>query len=50
MQFWRLFLEDEFDEGGVEVVSDILVLFLLGDEFVCKKSVERDETKVRELG
>lgn len=41
MQIWRLFLEDKFHEGGVEVVSDIFVLFLLGDEFVCKKSGER---------
>lgn len=30
-----LFLEDELDEGGVEIVSDVLVLLFLGDEFVC---------------
>lgn len=29
-------LEDEFDEGGVQIVSDLLVTFLLGDELVCK--------------
>lgn len=30
-----LFLEDELDEGGVQVVSDFPVLLLLQDEFVC---------------
>lgn len=30
-----LFLEDELDEGGVEVVSDVLVLLLLGNQLVC---------------
>lgn len=37
---WRLFLEDEFHEGGVEVVSNFSVLFLFGNEFVCKDSSE----------
>jgi hypothetical protein len=41
MKNWRLFLEDKFHEGGVEVVSDIFVLFLFGDEFVWKKSVKK---------
>lgn len=30
-----LFLEDELDEGGVEVVSDVLVLLLLRHKLVC---------------
>ncbi|KPJ15813.1 hypothetical protein RR48_09736 [Papilio machaon] len=29
-----LFLEDELDEGGVEVVSDVLVLLLLSHKLV----------------
>jgi len=29
-----LFLEDKFDESGVEIVSDILVSFLLQDKIV----------------
>lgn len=32
---YGLFLEDELDEGGVEVVSDVLVLLLLGHKLVC---------------
>lgn len=31
----RLFLEDELHEGGVQVVSDVLVLLLLGHQLVC---------------
>lgn len=37
-EVWRgggLFLEDELDEGGVEIVSDILVALLLQDQVVC---------------
>lgn len=30
-----LFLENEFHEGGVQIVSDVLVLLLFGDKFVC---------------
>jgi hypothetical protein len=29
-----LFLEDKLDEGGVEIVADVLVLFLFHDKFV----------------
>lgn len=32
----HLFFEDKFHEGGVEVVSNFSVLFLFGNEFVCK--------------
>jgi len=31
----RLFLEDELDEGGVEIVSNVLVALLLQDQVVC---------------
>lgn len=34
-----LFLEDELDEGGVEIVSNFPVLLLLHDEFVCRSGV-----------
>lgn len=30
-------LKDEFHKSGVQVVSNFLVTFLLGDEFVCEK-------------
>lgn len=30
-----LFFEDKFHEGRVKVVTDVLVLLLLGDELVC---------------
>lgn len=30
----NLFLEDKFDEGDIEIVSDILVPLLLGNEVV----------------
>lgn len=31
----RLFLEDELDKGGIEIVADILVALLLQDKVVC---------------
>lgn len=36
LSWLRLVLEDKLHEGGVEVVSNIFVLFLFGNEFVCK--------------
>lgn len=35
-----LFLEDKFDEGGVEVVSDVLVLLLFSHKLVCEVSTK----------
>lgn len=33
-QACRLFLEDELHEGGVQVITDVLVFLLLGNELV----------------
>lgn len=33
----RLFLEDELDKGGIEIVANILVTLLLQDKVVCSR-------------
>lgn len=43
----RLFLEDELDKGGVEIVSNILVTLLLQHQIVWgKRKLSRKKTKL----
>lgn len=41
----RLFLEDELDKGGIEIVADILVALLLQDKVVCSLLSNHNRTQ-----